>query len=253
MAKSITKQIANFLSLFPESITSELVPENKIDAEHRNLLHISRDPNLGMMYPRICERQMKSEDRTIPRVVGAPTILGCVSGYGTIIDDQYIHKKAKKINDVWLNGYYIYDIDYDWRFRPSDKLVPHQKSSGEVWLLGYNEDNKNYKPSKIGKFFIISILQDFTDSLAGSNFTSEVRIYVEINSSEPIHLSKNIQLNKGYWEIKIPFRTELNSESISWEKDKDIFHKEIDAGEFYLKKKLNANLLGYTDVNPFQF
>lgn len=251
MTKPITKQIANFLSLFSQDVVSQITPENKTDATYPDFLHISRNPNIKSMIPRISERQMKREDRTIPRVVGAPTLLGCICGYATMLDDQGGFKKATRTNDVWLNGYYIYEVDYDWRFKPNDKLVPDQSVSDETWLLNYNQDNKEYKPKHIGKFFITQIVQDFTKSKSRSNYTSRVHLYIQIDRE--VSLSENIKLGKGYWEVSIPYITEINSESISWTKDKDITYSKLEVGDYHLKKKLTANLLGYEETNPFQF
>lgn len=252
MSKNIPRQIVNFLNLFPEEVVKEITPEHREDAKYPNFLHISRDPKLGTMVPRICERQLKQEDRIMPRVVGSPTLLGCIIGYSSIISDYDSRDKAENKNRDWLNGYYIYSIDYDWRFTPSSKLVPDFKESDEQWLLNYNPDNKEYQPKKIGRFFAVSGVRDFTQSVNGSNYVSSITFYVQVDAAEGIQLSPKIKLEKGCHSVTIPYGVNLNSTSITWKKDSTIETKSIETADFFLTKKLTANLLGYSD-NPYQF
>lgn len=252
MSKTIPRQIVNFLSLFAQDVVEQITPEHREDAQYPQFLHISRNSKLGVMIPRISDRQMKNEDRTIPRVVGSPTLLGCMIGYYSLISDYDDRLKSEKKNKDWNGGYYIYSVDYEWRFTPSKKLVPDFDQSDEQWLLNYNQDNKEYQPEKIGKFFAVSGMRDFTQSVNGSNYVSSITFYVQIDVDEGVQFSPNIKLEKGYHSVTIPYGVNLNSTSITWKKDSAITVTKIEPGTFFATKKLTANFLGFQD-NPYQW
>lgn len=252
MSKNITKQIANFLSLFSQDVVSQLTPEHREDAQFPDFLHISRDHGVKEMIPRISTRQNEKEDVTVPRVVGAPTLVGCIVGYQTIISDYENLPKAAERNREWLGGYYIYALDYEWRFKVTKKLVPDVTESDEMWLLNYNVDNKSYKPRKIGKFFAVESRTDFTAGTGKDNSKSAIDFFFEIKRDGKVDLSATKWLGPGFWKVTIPYVKKLGNASVSWQRDSDFVVQPIEPAAYYNAKKLTANLLGFQD-NPYQF
>lgn len=256
MAKDITRQIANFLGLFTQDVVEGLVPEHRDDAKVPEFLHISRDYRLKEMYPRICTRQEVDEDVTVPRVVGSPTLLGCIAGYKRVLQDHAELDKQDSKNRTWLNGYYIYELDYDWRFTPSKKLVPDAPESDEKWLLNYNKDNRTFIPRKVGKVFAVENKTDFKTGESKDGQKSTITFYADIRREDGLQLSDNIRLTKGYWKIRVPYVKDLSSLSIHWEKDADVKATAIEPADYYGVKKLTAGLLGFQDIEdvaPYQF
>ena len=91
--------------------------------------------NKGLMYhigttdmsnkpyiPRIGERQGKTEDRTVPRVTVAPTLLGCIYGYAMVVISGM---------DNNIAGYYIHSLPFEYCLKPTKKLVFDQELTNE--------------------------------------------------------------------------------------------------------------------------
>ena len=147
-----------------------------------DFLHISSDGKLKPMTPRIGRRQMKDEDRTIPRICGAPHLLGCIYGHSAV--HVGVMAESSFDGEDWSlddGSFHIYKIDGDEFISPAKKLVPDVKLTDEIWVVPCSPEYSKATPRKIGRFIPVTV-------------------------SHSIHLNRTELLNHFYVEVKEPFR-----------------------------------------------
>jgi hypothetical protein len=243
------KEIEEYLNRIPNSVVRSCNVESLEESAIPQILHISMNTNLKEMVPRISTRQMSREDRTTPRIVGAPTLYGCMLGYSTIVDDYMGNASRTAENKAdWKNGYRIYKIPYEFCLKPDKTLVPDAKQSDETWLVNYNEGTRTYKPIPAGRVFCTKFT--FIPRI-GELPQYEATIYVDVVLDEGLWFSKNYRLGKGYWKIEAPVCDSDNFKNLSWDSDNDLTVDEIKASDFFSAKRSVADLLSIKDAPPF--
>ena len=158
--------------------------------------------NKGLMYhigttdmsnkpyiPRIGERQGKTEDRTVPRVTVAPTLLGCIYGYAMVVI-------SGKDNNI--AGYYIHSLPFEYCLKPTKKLVFDQELTNEHWLVRYNKDTTVYKASRIGRMVVGKIdIKPRPKKFAEVTLT----VLVEVNQEMPFNEVETMA--PGYYQVSL--------------------------------------------------
>jgi len=233
------KQLEDHILTYPDSKSKELTVFTR--DEIGELYHISKDTTIREFTPRFSKRQMSTEDITISRVVSCPTIYGCILAYSSMHADYT--NLITKINDkdsTWKGGYVIYRLDYEFGLSPSSKLVPDVNYTDEKWLVAYNELTKGYRPTKVGKIFAQQITYKPTDDKLP---TIESILFIEVNDSKGIQLSKNIKLDKGYWIIELPIWDHQSWKNLSFKNDNNIVVKQINRDEWLSNKDVVASML----------
>jgi hypothetical protein len=242
------QEIQEYLKRVPVSVVRACTVESVEESKIPHVLHISSNTNLKEMVPRFSAKQMEEEDRTTPRVVGAPTLYGCILGYKVILDDYATNTSRTKENKVdWKNGYRIYNIPYKFCLKLDKTLVPDAKQSDETWLVNYNEDTRAYNPVPAGRVFFSNF--SFSPRI-GELPQFESTIYVEVLLEEGLWFSKNHKLDKGYWKIEAPIYDSESFKNLSWDDDKNIKVEEIKAAEWFSIKRSVADMLSITDKPP---
>lgn len=131
-----------------------------VDASKQPLpftLHIDKNTPKAFT-PRMPPSAGSKENFTAARVTCSDTLVGCIYGYGrTEIDFLDTFIKDEDQPEIYRGGYEICRLDYEFLVKPTAKLVPEAKRSGETWLVSYSEDTLTYKPKKIGKIFFTEI------------------------------------------------------------------------------------------------
>lgn len=100
---------------------------------------------------------MKKEDRTIPRICGAPTLYGCILGHGALhhMAMQYFHDEPEALKNTDFDGTFaIYRIEQPAVLRPKPQLVPDVGATGEVWIVPYAPEAYELKPKVIGRLML---------------------------------------------------------------------------------------------------
>lgn len=234
------KQIEEKLSIVSDKVYKNVEVVTTRDVAHGLLLHISTDSKLGKLIPYISPRQAASEDRTVPRICTAPTILGCILGYSkTIFDFLYGFDKEVMKDTDYVGGFSIYSIDFDFALKPNSRLVYDAAVTDEHWLISYNEDTVTYNPTKVAKMFISSVTYNGQDKKLPS---AEYTFYLEVLSEKLQFNSKRI-LDKGYYKISGP----IDQETKNFKQDKDFNIKNVDAKEFDNAKLNTASLLSHKE------
>lgn len=228
----------NFLSLLPDKVKKgvKVVTAAELGMDH--LLHISTNGKIKEFIPFITQRSVDSEDRSVPRVCTAPTLLGCLIGYG-IASDDFLNPPESR--DSYKGGWYIYGLPFEKAIKPAPSLLEDQRCGDEHWLVTYNTDTRVYAPVMIGKCFYKEIT-----ALGVSNDIPirRVKMLVEIAADIPVKLGASITLTKGYWEIE---GDEPVLKSDSWKNDKAYTVTEIDKETYNGSKKLSADLLSFSN------
>lgn len=146
-----------------------------------DFLHISSDGRLKNMTPRIGRRQMKEEDRTIPRICGAPHLIGCMYGHSAVAISALDGDAFNGTDWVADDGsFHIYRIKGKEFIQPSKTLVPDVKETDELWVVPCSPEFSKVTPVKIGRFIPISVVN-------------------------AVRLNKHIKTNHFYVEVKEPF------------------------------------------------
>lgn len=208
------------------------------------LFHISTNTNIKKFVPIIGMRQAKTEDRTVPRVCTAPTLIGCIAGYAAAEHDFRSNiPNGEKEFGSYKGGYKIYGFDFKHALRPKKSLVYDQNVTDECWLVAYNKDSSSYEPVTFGKVFISAISMR---ARADRRPYYEIEMYVEISHDLGVRFSKNQHLTKGYWKIIGPEQRHISS----WKDDKNYTFEQISKADYFAMKTLSAGLLSYEDPLP---
>ncbi len=243
------KQLEDHILTYPDSKSKEL--EVFTRDEIGQIYHISKDTTIREFTPRFSKRQMSTEDITISRVVGCPTIYGCILAYSSMHSDYtaFVTKLNNK-DSVWKGGYVIYKLDYEFGLTPSSKLVPDSDYTDEKWLVAYSEQTRTYKPTKVGKIFAQQITYKPTDEKLP---TIESTLFIEVSDAQGLQLSKNIKLDKGYWVVELPIWDHQSWKNLSYKDDKQIVVKKIDRDEWLSNKDIVASMLSVDSPSYFNW
>lgn len=168
-------------------------------------LHISKDWKIKEFIPAISRRQADLEDRTIPRICAADTLLGAMIGYNAVSYEFWYQGELDKdqAKNYYRGGYYIYGIGYDACLCPNKKLVYDASESGETWLVNYKKNTAIYTADKLGKFFVKSISRTETNG----KVLMECDIYLEVFPGKDgkdikIKITDTQTVQTGYYLLK---------------------------------------------------
>lgn len=210
-------------------------------------LHVSVNTNIKEFVPRIGDNQMPTEDRTVPRLCVAPTILGCLGGMGAF--EHYFHEfeiGQKSMTGVtYKGGVKIYGIPFKAALKPSSKLVPDVKHSDEYWVVSYNKETIAITPESWGKVFIESIRYMPRN---GKQPSAECTLYIEVTKEEGLWFTNGVFLKKGYWSVEGPasgFTTMTWSDKTQ---ERMFTTKEISKGDYTNVKSRTAAMLSMENL-----
>jgi hypothetical protein len=201
------------------------------------LFHITGDPKIRSFNPRVSQKTMHTEDRSLPRVSTSPYIGGALAGYA-IVEFEFNLERSRK---DFRGGWYIYAIPFEYALKPNKEVQPDVEGTDEIWLVPYNEKQWKIIPKRIGEFFI----DELRVRWEGKRRIIKAIFCLNNDSNQPIALSRDATVGQGYWT----FSTEgFNNDFHTTRKYlppviTDL--RAITASEYALKKKLSASLLSY--------
>lgn len=183
-------------------------------------------------YPKIAHSQASSEDRTLPRIVGSPYILGCIIAIPTINPINYAVIDA---------GFYIHSIEFEYCLKPNSKLVFDAEETNELWLITYNKDTVEYKAKNAGQIVVSSYTIIPTNKKKYQECL--MTIFVKVNKEEGLFFNRHIKLEKGYHSVTFKLN-ETNKRYCETTLDdtKNIEVKGISEQEFEKVKKKQTTL-----------
>ncbi len=174
-------------------VAKSMTPIKDVD-----FLHISTNGNLRSMVPRIGQRQLKDEDRTIPRICGCESIKGCILGHSAVY--HMVTNGESFDGNAWHEGevpvFHIYRANVEELVRPTKKLVPDVTVTRELWVVPYSPESCNLKPEKVGMLLPIrteEVTEMGTKRIVNS-FYLYCRVAIQLDDSylEPGYYSFNM-------------------------------------------------------------
>lgn len=226
-----------------ERYVATLVPKAQknvdiVSAKERGIesaYHISIDNSIRNFTPQVSRRTAGREDRSIPRISTAPTLLGALLGYQAAEFDFNMMRDKKGFRGGW----YLYDIPFDFALQPKPNILYDVRRTDEFWLVPYNEEAWQYPAKKVAKFFLSEIRVRYQGNfriLAGT-------VVVEHKGDKPLRITNETSLEKGKWKFNIPDMS--IDQSIKKVTVEDL--TELSAKEYRELKKLNADLLSFEE------
>ena len=183
----MSPEMTQYLKLVSDKVASNVKVVTGKDLGIGCLLHISTNPKIPEFIPMVSTRTMNAEDRTVPRVCTAPTIVGCLNGY---------QAQIKNFHDQL--GLTIYGIPFDEALIPSTKLLPDVKMTDEVWLVPYSKKYSGYKPNVIGRMFAYTVKW-----YSSKCERYDIEFYVEV--LEDFMFSPTVSLKVGLWRLTLVY------------------------------------------------
>lgn len=238
------KELEQWLDTVSEKVRRNVQVVTPPEVGQDFLLHISTNTNIRKFVPFIGRRQAASEDRSVPRITVAPSLLGCLIGYAKADwDFKTVQNTAKPADGGYKGGWKIYSLDFEAALLPNTRMVYDQKASDEHWLVSYNLKTNEYYPRTAGKMFYRSMRLIARN---GKDPYGEIELYVEVIKTGGLLFSKNHHLDPGYYRIVGPGQQHVRS----WQDDSDYEVRPIDRAEYYSAKNASADLLGLTEGIP---
>ena len=230
------KDFQEFISLLTPKVQKNIRIVTKQDTQ---LLHIDiKTPK--EFIPMLPRRAAKTEDNTVPRITVADTLLGCIYGYSSAI---YEFESQPDIQ-----GYYISSLDFDYALKVNRFLVYDAETTGEHWLVCYNESTKTYKPNKIGKMFFTKTTRTRSNDKLVLQIESE--IVIEVFKGCEFKLTTVDALKTGYWRVKINMTKHHNNYKLQRVDDRDIIEiNNLTEEEYTSIKGLSASMLSMSSTN----
>lgn len=222
--------IKKWLELQPSRVKSNVDIIDNTEGQGPSLFHITYDRDPGRFIPVIGHRQGPEEDRTVPRICVATSLVGTILGHSSFeYNSEYLEVKKKDQSGVlYRGGFYFFEFQYQVAIKPSEKLVSDQKVSDEHWLVTYNKNTVYYKPEMIGKV----IATEFSTELKKAEKPRViVTYYVQVDKK--VQFSKNRSIGPGCYKVVSPASYQLES----WKDDEAIKVTKISEADFEKIKK----------------
>lgn len=227
--------IENYFNIQSDKVKKNATIVSADELGQDYMLHISkRNMSKTPYVPIIGHRQAPSEDRSIPRVTVAPTLLGCIYGFASMID--HIVSYNPDYSKDYKQGFYIHTIPFEHCLKPNNKLVYDASLTGEHWLVRYNENTNVYNGKLIGKMFANKLL---LLPVSNKNNRITLELYISIDKPGGIKFNDRVCLNKGFYAVEFEY------EKLSLKNKLD--PKPITSAEFFNTKKLRADMLAHKE------
>ena len=177
--------------------------------------------------PWISKSQGDSEDRTVPRVVTSPYILGC------FIAVPFNLNGAPPFLAV-RTGLYIHAFEFKAALKVNEKLVFDADQTAETWLVPYDDKTRVFKPILAGSLLVNRYIVIPSDKYKNNSYKIIVNLYIHVAIEDGLPFNRKIFLEKGYHSLEFNFNyTEtLLSETTLDSGRKEVKVTKIDAREF---------------------
>lgn len=225
--------VEEYLSHFNNGVSDNVTVVSPQELGQRWLYHISTDPKIKQFIPALTRRTAMKEDRTVPRISVASSIIGCLIGYqGDIYD--FMDSNSE---DKWRDGWYIYGFENECSVTPSTKILYDAKLTDERWLVPYKADKWKYPAKLIGKFFYRQVAMEQQNKERVWN----VEAIFEVSRGSEVRMMDGLSLTEGYWSVS--FKRSVRD----WKKAKADHVRQLTVAEWKSLKGLHANLLSFEE------
>lgn len=161
--------------------------------------HISTNPSIKRFMPQVGSRQLPTEDRTVPRVCCARSIVDAVRGHAAV-SGQAINR--------WKEGkagvFYIYRFPFKQYLKPGVSIVPDAGLTNELWVVPNDPSTSAFKADIVGEFIVSAVSEEYEEGEVEHSFT------LMLHTREPVRLNGKSFLH-GYGKIELEREAKLNS------------------------------------------
>ena len=151
--------------------------------------------------PRMPKSAAHTENATVPRVVTATTLLGCMCGHA----HMFWLIRDRRAKEELESHYVISAFEFDYALGPNKKLVYDADESKEAWLIAYDAKTTEYRAKKYGELLIMKVSVESRPNEQVNKEISEVAVRVDGDQGLP--LGDNIVLTKGFYHLRIDTTT----------------------------------------------
>lgn len=222
-----------YLSNFNNGVAENVTIVTASELGQRWLYHISLDPKIKQFVPSLTRRTAQKEDRTVPRISTAPTIIGCILGYQYDINEFL----GNDVEDGWKGGWYIYGFESEVSLLPKKKLLYDVSNSDERWLVPYKAEKWRYPAKIVGKFFYRSA----TAQNEGKYQKWSIEAAFEVIRGCEVRAFNSLTLTEGYWLLT------FDRSIYNWKNGVAEHVKQLSSSEWRKIKGLHADMLSYQE------
>lgn len=173
---------------------------SRISDISRKVYHVTLDPALKELSPRIAHSQSYSEDRSVPRICVSLSVADAIMGYGRLLSASFNggadNEKTRSNKDP---VFHIYSKVVDGLVFPNKALCGDAEITGEAWLVADKPANTSVLMDKCGEFFISKA--NWAYGVNAELPATEVMI--QINAGSKVHLEKDTVLKSGWYKATI--------------------------------------------------
>lgn len=169
----------------------------RVDNTPRRVYHISLDPALSALTPRIAHSQSYSEDRSVPRICVSLSVADAIFGYGRLLSASFHggddNEKTRSNKDP---VFHIYSTKVEGLVHPNKKLCGDAEITGEAWIVADKVENTSVEMNKCGEFFISNANWSYgVDAKAPAT-----EVMIQVSAGQTLHLEKDVILKSGWYK-----------------------------------------------------
>lgn len=164
-----------------------------------HVYHISTNPNIKQFIPMVGSRQLPTEDRTVPRVCCAKSVVDAVRGHAAVAGQAIGRWKAGQVG-----VFYIYRFPFREYVKPKPSVVPDASLTNELWVVPNDAKTSAFKAEIVGEFIVSAVSEEYEEGELEHSFT------IMLHTREPVRLCGNSFLN-GYGKIELEREAPINA------------------------------------------
>lgn len=194
---TIPDYVKESLDLFSPKVRENVTVKHCSEFPVSVAFHITKPGVPNPFWPRMPASASDQEDKTVPRVIAASTLVGCMNGAAFILDNARDSKFRPK--EERSNYYVILGMKFEYCLCPNNKLVYDAEDTQEQWLITYNEETKFYRHFNVGEFFIHSIQETITPNKTHN--PTLVITYLKLGKGQKLAITQNRLIDEGCYKI----------------------------------------------------
>lgn len=219
---------------------SKIVSAEEVGQDY--MLHIDKKTP-AVFNPMMPRSASATEDNTAARITVSPSLLGCMLGYARVEMDVQNGTKATDVKSTgFRGGYEICELEFKYCLAVNTKLVYDADVSNEHWLVTYNKKTMNYKPVKVGEFFVKYLTYEAS---SGSQPNTIITFYLHVIKESGFNYGLDKHVDKGFY--KCVTKWDSSEELLLNKEDQHI--ESISGSEYAKQKGLSAAMLSMEFIN----
>lgn len=154
-----------------------------------------------LFIPRMPKSAAVTENSTVPRIVTATTLLGCINGHANMLNWVL----GQRPENTPSNFFKISGFEFDYALLPNNKLVYDAKDTREAWLITYNKETISWKSIPYGEMFFHRLDVTVLGNSPINKIMGDILLKVDGELGFPV--AEGMILEKGHYLLKINLTT----------------------------------------------